>query len=65
MDKKTSNYLYSHSSSIVAFNIENRKSTKYTIISVDFNGNFKEWKEGKVLKNFNLWKLEKVPESIR
>lgn len=47
--KKTQSDLYSHSSSIVAFDVINREGT-YSIISCDFNGNFKEWR-GDALKS--------------
>lgn len=36
--------LYSHTSSIIAFDIADRESKYYKIVSVDFNGFYKVWK---------------------
>ena len=57
--------LYSHSSSIIAFDVADRSSKYYRLVSVDFNGIFKEWKNGQVQKTHSLWKTNELPEQIR
>lgn len=53
--------LYSHSSSVIAFDVAERESKYFRLISVDFNGVYKEWKNGSVTKTVNLWSLKSVP----
>lgn len=57
--------LYSHSSSVIAFDVAEREDKYFRLVSVDFNGIYKEWKNNIVVKSVNLWSCKNVPESIR
>ena len=57
LESKTQKDLYSHNSSIVAFSISNRESVDYSIVSVDFNGIFSEWRTSALIHRFHLWDL--------
>jgi hypothetical protein len=35
------------------------------LISVDFNGVYKEWKNSSVIRTLNLWTVKNVPEVIK
>lgn len=55
--------LYSHKSSIIAFDIRNREDDKnFTIASVDFNGVYLEWRNGAVVNEISLWGQQDVPK---
>lgn len=53
--------LYSHSSSVIAFDVAEREDKFYRLVSVDFNGIYKEWKNGSVVKVAHLWNSTNVP----
>lgn len=57
--------LYSHSSSVIAFDVAEREDRFYRLVSVDFNGIYKEWKNGSVVKVAHLWNSTNVPEPIK
>lgn len=57
--------LYSHSSSIIAFDVAEREEKYYRLTSVDFNGVYKEWKNGSVTRTYALWHTKNVPEGIK
>ena len=52
MEKKIEkDCLYSHKSSIIAFDIRNREDDKnFIVASIDFNGVYMEWRNGAVVK---------------
>jgi hypothetical protein len=62
LESKVQRDLYSHNSSIVAFSIVNRDSPDYSIISVDFNGFFTQWRTAAVIQKFHLWDLAGIPK---
>lgn len=53
--------LYSHTSSVIAFDVAERENKYFRLISVDFNGVYKEWKNNSVTKTVNLWTTKNVP----
>jgi hypothetical protein len=57
--------LYSHTSSVIAFDVAEREEKYFRLISVDFNGVYNEWKNGNITKTINLWATKNVPEIIR
>jgi hypothetical protein len=65
MENKTIMDLYSHNSSIIAFDVVNREGSKYGLASVDFNGIYKEWKNGNVIRTENLWNTKNIPDEIK
>ena len=65
IESKVQRDLYSHNSSIIAFALVNRDTPDYSIISVDFNGFFKQWRTTAVVRHFNLWDLPEVPKEIK
>lgn len=57
--------LYSHTSSVIAFDVAERQNKYFRLISVDFNGVYKEWKNNSVTKTLNLWTTKNVPQPIK
>ena len=64
MDNNSVRDLYSHTSSIIAFDIMGRKEEHYEIASVDFNGVFQHWRKDNIIMTKNLWGIKNVPPEI-
>lgn len=62
MDNNSVRDLYSHTSSIIAFDVINREKESYGLASVDFNGIYQEWKNDNVVRKEQLWDCKNVPE---
>ena len=65
LESKVQRDLYSHNSSIVAFSLVNRESPDYSIISVDYNGFFTQWRTTAIIQRFPLWDIPEVPKEIK
>lgn len=65
LESKVQRDLYSHNSSIIAFSLVNRESADYSIISVDFNGFFMQWRTTAIIQRFHLWDLAEIPKEIK
>ena len=64
-ENNTTMDLYSHSSSVIAFDVAEREEKNYRLASVDFNGIYKEWKNGAVTRTHSLWSAASIPEPIK